>query len=552
MSDGLQMRVYGSVCSVLAVMYDAYMKIKEPPSYIGSDFHLIESMTNPEVRRLISKSSSSQLIRLLIIESRPETYQVCAMHRCTCSVQALEVFVKDFAGISVRQPQFRIASYQRHNFSTRFPRRQLATSTAHIERINDDFVFEATESTPLREQTVPQVKHASNEMSKRSPQELDEAWGSDADAVTHADVDSLTASRQIKKRHEEFAAVEDVALQAEGPAMQMMARKMKRLEKKRKRQAEGTWAPLKKERQERGRSKVRERGSVKGAEKVEGLEGAKTVVGKAQGKVARTSGGKQNSKMGDMTPRSKKEKTRGTSKAGDRDTKFAEAKQHEQHPERPAKIPKTRRETMRVDSKVAEDGPKSAKSTQRAKLATKTFGGKTFTGSLAKASKDPKDSRATSRQKANEREVWQVQKASLERKFGEKGWQPSKRLSPDTIEGIRALHASDPKNYETETLAKHFQITPEAIRRILKSKWRPNEEEAEDRRQRWERRGVKKWTEMAELGMTPPAKWRALGVTSKEQQEKREKGRRKGKRDDLLWDEREDVAASESFAERIP
>lgn len=220
-----------------------------------------------------------------------------------------------------------------------------------------------------------------------------------------------------------------------------------------------------------------------------------------------------------------------------------------QHPERTAKTPRTRRERVRTDLKGGRDETKSAETTRREIPTRKTFGAKTSTGLQFKASKEHK---ATSRQKAKEREVWQIQKASLERKFGEKGWQPSKRLSPDTIEGIRALHTSDPQNYKTETLAKHFQITPEAIRRILKSKWRPNEDEAEDRRQRWERRGVKKWTEMAELGMRPPAKWRALGVTSKEQQERREKGGRNRKRADVLWDGRDDVAGSESFAERIP
>lgn len=111
-----------------------------------------------------------------------------------------------------------------------------------------------------------------------------------------------------------------------------------------------------------------------------------------------------------------------------------------------------------------------------------------------------------------EREDWQIQKHALEAKFGEQGWQPRKRLSPDTLDGIRALHTSNPAAYSTNILAQHFKVTPEAIRRVLKSKWRPNEEEIESRRQRWEKRGVKKWKAMAEEGMRPPSKWRALGV----------------------------------------
>lgn len=109
-------------------------------------------------------------------------------------------------------------------------------------------------------------------------------------------------------------------------------------------------------------------------------------------------------------------------------------------------------------------------------------------------------------------EPWGIQKSALERKFGEKGWQPRKRLSPDTLSGIRALHASNPTVYNVDMLREHFKITPEAIRRILKSKWRPSTEEIEDRMQRWEKRGVKKWTEMAEQGQKPPKKWRVLGV----------------------------------------
>ncbi|TKA44202.1 hypothetical protein B0A54_04969 [Friedmanniomyces endolithicus] len=138
------------------------------------------------------------------------------------------------------------------------------------------------------------------------------------------------------------------------------------------------------------------------------------------------------------------------------------------------------------------------------------------------------------------RDPWELQKDALEHKFGETGWQPRKRLSPDTLDGIRALHASDPGAYSTETLSDHFKIAPEAIRRILKSKWRPNEGETDDRRARWERRGVKKWQEMHELGMRPPVKWRALGVGGAEGvvEERMPKRRKVGRTDGgLSWDE---------------
>ncbi|KAK5684498.1 Required for respiratory growth protein 9 mitochondrial [Elasticomyces elasticus] len=158
------------------------------------------------------------------------------------------------------------------------------------------------------------------------------------------------------------------------------------------------------------------------------------------------------------------------------------------------------------------------------------------------------------------RDPWELQKDALVHKFGESGWQPRKRLSPDTLDGIRALHASDPASYSTEMLSEHFKIAPEAIRRILKSKWRPNEGETEDRRTRWERRGVKKWQEMAGIGMRPPVKWRAMGVGGAEGVvEERMPKRKKPRRPDegLSWDEVVGGALSEeervwsSLAERL-
>ncbi|KAI9893939.1 MAG: Required for respiratory growth protein 9 mitochondrial [Vezdaea aestivalis] len=115
-------------------------------------------------------------------------------------------------------------------------------------------------------------------------------------------------------------------------------------------------------------------------------------------------------------------------------------------------------------------------------------------------------------QSPRKREPWQIQKEGLKKKFGDEAWQPRKRLSPDAIEGIRALHASDAEKYPTEVLASQFEVTPDAIRRILKSKWVPTEAEAEDRKQRWDKRGEAIWTRMAELGVRPPKKWREMGI----------------------------------------
>ncbi|KAI4135579.1 MAG: hypothetical protein LQ347_000548 [Umbilicaria vellea] len=111
-----------------------------------------------------------------------------------------------------------------------------------------------------------------------------------------------------------------------------------------------------------------------------------------------------------------------------------------------------------------------------------------------------------------EREVWQTQKSALAQKFGDQGWAPRKRLSPDALDGIRVLHAQYPDKYTTPVLADQFKVSPEAVRRILKSKWRPSEEEEADRRRRWDKRGEIIWGQMVEIGIKPPKKWREMGI----------------------------------------
>lgn len=118
------------------------------------------------------------------------------------------------------------------------------------------------------------------------------------------------------------------------------------------------------------------------------------------------------------------------------------------------------------------------------------------------------------RVRKEEMPMWGLQKEALEKKFPE-GWQPRKRLSPDAITGIKELHKQFPGLYTTEVLAHKFEVSPEAIRRILKAKWEPTAEEEEARQARWFRRGVSVWSRWAELGLKPPKKWRDEGVVRK-------------------------------------
>jgi hypothetical protein len=114
-----------------------------------------------------------------------------------------------------------------------------------------------------------------------------------------------------------------------------------------------------------------------------------------------------------------------------------------------------------------------------------------------------------------EREPWQAQKEALKEKFKE-GWNPRKKLSPDALTGIRAIHAQFPEQYTTSVLAEKFEVSPEAIRRILKSRWTPKEDEALERQRRWFLRGQKVWSRYAELGLKPPVRWRKLGIGKKD------------------------------------
>lgn len=107
---------------------------------------------------------------------------------------------------------------------------------------------------------------------------------------------------------------------------------------------------------------------------------------------------------------------------------------------------------------------------------------------------------------------WLVQKEALKKKFPN-GWAPPKRLSPDALAGIRALNAQFPDVYNVPTLSAHFKVSAENIRRILKSKWQPSQDEEEDRERRWHNRGKSIWEAKAALGIKPPRKWRDMGIT---------------------------------------
>jgi hypothetical protein len=72
-------------------------------------------------------------------------------------------------------------------------------------------------------------------------------------------------------------------------------------------------------------------------------------------------------------------------------------------------------------------------------------------------------------------EEWKRHRAVLKESFPE-GWSPPKKLSREAMDGLRLLHKQNPEIFTTPTLASKFRISPEAVRRILKSKWEPSRE----------------------------------------------------------------------------
>ena len=57
------------------------------------------------------------------------------------------------------------------------------------------------------------------------------------------------------------------------------------------------------------------------------------------------------------------------------------------------------------------------------------------------------------------------------------GWSPPHKLSRQAMDGLRVLHMHDPETFSTPMLAEKFHISPEAVRRILRSRWEPSPEQ---------------------------------------------------------------------------
>ncbi|KAF8155618.1 hypothetical protein B0H34DRAFT_620136, partial [Crassisporium funariophilum] len=68
---------------------------------------------------------------------------------------------------------------------------------------------------------------------------------------------------------------------------------------------------------------------------------------------------------------------------------------------------------------------------------------------------------------------YKAHRETLRKEFPE-GWAPPRKLSREAMDALRQLNRHDPEKFRTPVLAEKFKISPEAVRRILKSKWEPS------------------------------------------------------------------------------
>ncbi|CAG8598050.1 10412_t:CDS:2 [Funneliformis mosseae] len=69
---------------------------------------------------------------------------------------------------------------------------------------------------------------------------------------------------------------------------------------------------------------------------------------------------------------------------------------------------------------------------------------------------------------------WLRHKFAMKERTGFKKWEPHKKVNRETMDKIRWLHTQMPEEYTAEKLSQQFKISPESIRRILKSNFVPN------------------------------------------------------------------------------
>lgn len=99
--------------------------------------------------------------------------------------------------------------------------------------------------------------------------------------------------------------------------------------------------------------------------------------------------------------------------------------------------------------------------------------------------------------------LWKKRDLSHRKRYGE--WRPTKKLSRQQMLDIRNLKEQMPE-MKTIQIADHFKISPEAVRRILRSKWVPSDDEESDlirRAEKQKREAILKKKEVSQSSGAP-------------------------------------------------
>ncbi|GAA5999102.1 mitochondrial ribosome assembly protein RRG9 [Rhodotorula paludigena] len=117
---------------------------------------------------------------------------------------------------------------------------------------------------------------------------------------------------------------------------------------------------------------------------------------------------------------------------------------------------------------------------------------------------------------------WKRHQRAMKRKFPE-GWAPPKRISREAMDLMRTLARSDPAVYTVQYLATKFKSSPEAVRRILKSKFQLAPEE-QARREAKRKEARRRGEGAATAGSGPGSTWEGdLAAQGREMRELRQK-----------------------------
>lgn len=75
---------------------------------------------------------------------------------------------------------------------------------------------------------------------------------------------------------------------------------------------------------------------------------------------------------------------------------------------------------------------------------------------------------------------WKKHKEAIKERFPG-GWAPPKRISREAMDLLRTAHKVDPETNSVPVLSQRFKISPEAVRRVLKSRFELDRNERDKR-----------------------------------------------------------------------